>query len=346
MLASAISPDGKHQERNQQRECRSDTGGGAIEDKEIHERTQKAIVHSDVCERVDRLARDDTDDLIDGAGGGNSSDHVNNGDEQQDKHDLEDHAEVEFLRSRLRRDDRSLDSRRKARGTTPVRSRGDAHSGRGLAGVLPAGEREDRSRLAIDCNLGGFLRLGSRQHRTLGVAVLATAGLVAGGHRARLGGALNERELSPLFGTETALEPACAPFAGVAVVGVGGVTEGEIAINISLGLASAIIRTRRGNLGGSTVTTFMAATTANVANHFSDRTSTIKRIHRGHEALITGSGGGVRKLVRARDLDRLAELTKSALDTDAESSIAWAIAISVSNSDPPAYLTASTILCS
>jgi hypothetical protein len=59
------------------------------------------------------------------------------------------------------------------------------------------------------------------------VAVLAPAGPAAGGHRARLGGALNEREISPLFGTETALESACAPFVvvvvGVAVVGVGGV---------------------------------------------------------------------------------------------------------------------------
>jgi hypothetical protein len=87
-LASSISPDGKHHDRNQQRECIPDTGGGAIEgketgggateDKETDERIQKAIAHSDVCERVDRLARDDTDDLVDGAGGGDSSDHVAN----------------------------------------------------------------------------------------------------------------------------------------------------------------------------------------------------------------------------------------------------------------------------
>jgi hypothetical protein len=74
-----------------------------------------------------------------------------------------------------------------------------------------------------------------------------------------------KRSTRPLFGTETALESACAPFVGVVVVGVGGVTEGELAIDIGLGLARAIIRTRSGNFGGSTATAFMAATTANVA---------------------------------------------------------------------------------
>jgi hypothetical protein len=38
------------------------------------------------------------------------------------------------------------------------------------------------------------------------VAVWATAHLAVNSHRARLGGALNERESSPLFGTETALD--------------------------------------------------------------------------------------------------------------------------------------------
>jgi hypothetical protein len=57
-LASSISPDGKHHERNQQREripdiggCATEgikTGGGAIEDKETHERTHKANAHRDV----------------------------------------------------------------------------------------------------------------------------------------------------------------------------------------------------------------------------------------------------------------------------------------------------------
>jgi hypothetical protein len=99
-------------------------------------------------------------------------------------------------------------------GIAPVGWRcGDAHDGRGLAGVLSR-EREDRSSLARDSSPGSLLRLRSRQHGTLGVAVLAAADLGADGHRARLGGALDERELRPFPGTETSLEPGRAALAG------------------------------------------------------------------------------------------------------------------------------------
>jgi hypothetical protein len=132
---------------------------------------------------------------------------MDNGEEQQDKQDLEDHADVELQRSRLRRNDRSIGSAGRTGACTGIAPvgwcRGDAHmhSGRSLARVLSR-EREDRSRLARDSSLGSLLRLRSRQNGTLGVAVLAAADLAADGHRAGLGGALDEREVRPFFGTE------------------------------------------------------------------------------------------------------------------------------------------------
>jgi hypothetical protein len=96
------------------------------------------------------------------------------------------------------------------------------------------------------------------------VAVLAAADLAADGHRAGLGGALDPREIRPLFGTETALEPGRAALAGAATGGASGVTEGKLAVDIGLGLAGAIIRARSRMLGSSTVLTFVVTTTANL----------------------------------------------------------------------------------
>jgi hypothetical protein len=174
-LASTIRPDGEHHERNQPRECGIDTGHRATEYKQGHRRNEGLI-------RVHRLARDDTNDLIDCAGGGSSVDHVDNGEEQQGKQDLEDHSHVELPGSRYRRGDRSTDSTEMTRAIIGIRlgrwRRGDAHGVRSLAGVLSR-ERENRSRLARYSSLGSLLRLRSGQHGTLGVAVLAVANLAA-----------------------------------------------------------------------------------------------------------------------------------------------------------------------
>jgi hypothetical protein len=67
----------------------------------------------------------------------------------------------------------------------------------------------------------------------------------------QLGGTLDPREVRPLFGTETALEPGRAALAGAATGGAGGVTEGELAVDIGPGLAGAIIRTISRVLGSS-----------------------------------------------------------------------------------------------
>jgi hypothetical protein len=100
----------------------------------------------------------------------------------------------------------------------------------------------------------------------------------------------------------------------VAVVGVGDVTGGNITIDVGLRFAGAVIRSRGSDLLGWAVAThvcmyvlYVTAPPAAAAGHVNESTSTSKRIHRGHETLVTGSGGSTGGLAGASDGGRLAE---------------------------------------
>ena len=106
--------------------------------------------------------------------------------------------------------------------------------------------------------------------------------------------ALNEREISALFGTETALEFARAILGWSCLRSLVLVESRGKQVNSRLTLVLVLLVPSPGRgvvilAEAQSRPLFMAATTASAAGHFSDRTSTIKRIHRGHESLITGS---------------------------------------------------------
>ena len=112
-VASTVRSDGEHHERKQPREHGIDTGHRATELKQGHQRNEGLI-------RAHRLARDDTNDLIDCAGGRSRGDHVDNGEQQQGEQDLEDHAHVELPSSRRSRGDRSTDPTGSMKAIDPV----------------------------------------------------------------------------------------------------------------------------------------------------------------------------------------------------------------------------------